>query len=60
MKYIHNSHNITFLDFERIYDRLEIRNLIERGESFYQSRMNAIVKELDERGKMIIKCQLTR
>lgn len=32
-------------DFQKIYNRLDI-TLEERGESFYQSRMEAIVKEL--------------
>ncbi|XP_049785343.1 arginine--tRNA ligase, cytoplasmic isoform X1 [Schistocerca cancellata] len=36
-------------EFQKVYDRLEIK-LEERGESFYQSRMEAVVKELDEKG----------
>uniref|UniRef100_A0A914W0Y8 Probable arginine--tRNA ligase, cytoplasmic n=1 Tax=Plectus sambesii TaxID=2011161 RepID=A0A914W0Y8_9BILA len=36
-------------DFERIYERLDIK-VTERGESFYQSRMGAVIKELTERG----------
>ncbi|XP_053983935.1 arginine--tRNA ligase, cytoplasmic [Hylaeus volcanicus] len=36
-------------EFQKLYDRLDIK-LIERGESFYQKRMEAIVKELDEKG----------
>jgi len=36
-------------EFQKIYDRLDI-SLIERGESFYQNRMEAIVKELDSKG----------
>lgn len=32
-------------EFQKIYDRLDI-TLIERGESFYQSRMETVVKEL--------------
>lgn len=36
-------------EFQKIYDRLDIV-LQERGESFYQSRMEAIVKELEEKG----------
>ncbi|GJQ75343.1 Aats-arg [Trypoxylus dichotomus] len=35
--------------FQKIYDRLEIK-IIERGESFYQNRMEKIVKELEEKG----------
>lgn len=36
-------------DFQRIYDRLDVK-IIERGESFYQSRMEKIVKELETSG----------
>lgn len=36
-------------DFATIYERLDI-SLIERGESFYQSRMEKIVQELDAAG----------
>lgn len=35
-------------EFQKIYDQLDI-TLEERGESFYQSRMESIVKELTER-----------
>lgn len=36
-------------DFQKIYDRLDIK-LVERGESYYQSRMVEIVKELEGKG----------
>ncbi|KAJ8964239.1 hypothetical protein NQ314_005038 [Rhamnusium bicolor] len=36
-------------EFQKIYDRLDVR-LTERGESFYQTRMESIVKELDAAG----------
>ncbi|XP_038222253.1 arginine--tRNA ligase, cytoplasmic [Zerene cesonia] len=36
-------------EFQKVYDRLNIR-IIDRGESFYQSRMVTIVKELKEKG----------
>ncbi|XP_063927606.1 arginine--tRNA ligase, cytoplasmic [Zophobas morio] len=36
-------------EFQVIYDRLDIK-LIERGESFYQTRMLEVVKELEEGG----------
>ncbi|XP_037049993.1 probable arginine--tRNA ligase, cytoplasmic [Bradysia coprophila] len=36
-------------EFQKIYDRLGVK-LIERGESFYQSRMEALVKELEATG----------
>ncbi|KAG8247690.1 hypothetical protein J6590_055636 [Homalodisca vitripennis] len=35
---------------QKVYDRLDIK-LTERGESFYQTRMETIVKDLKERGK---------
>ncbi|KAJ8266849.1 hypothetical protein GJAV_G00135380 [Gymnothorax javanicus] len=38
-------------EFQRIYDCLDIK-LIERGESFYQDMMTAVVKEFEERGMM--------
>lgn len=38
-----------FLEFNKIYDALDI-SLIERGESFYQDRMNDIVKEFEDKG----------
>ncbi|KAE9543373.1 hypothetical protein AGLY_002173 [Aphis glycines] len=36
-------------EFQKIYKRLNI-NIIERGESFYQSRMENVVKELENKG----------
>ncbi|VVD03982.1 unnamed protein product [Leptidea sinapis] len=36
-------------EFQKIYDRLNI-TIIDRGESFYQSRMDIIVKELKDKG----------
>lgn len=36
-------------EFQQIYDALDVK-LIERGESFYQSRMESLVKDLDKRG----------
>lgn len=36
-------------EFEKIYTRLDIK-LIERGESFYQKHMEAIVKDLEAKG----------
>lgn len=36
-------------EFQKVYDRLDVK-LIERGESFYQKRMEAIVKELANAG----------
>ncbi|XP_048193302.1 arginine--tRNA ligase, cytoplasmic [Perognathus longimembris pacificus] len=36
-------------EFNKIYDALDI-SLIERGESFYQDRMPAVVKEFEDKG----------
>ncbi|KAG5672612.1 hypothetical protein PVAND_002727 [Polypedilum vanderplanki] len=36
-------------EFQHIYDLLDVK-IVERGESFYQSRMESLVKELDEQG----------
>ncbi|KXJ71316.1 probable arginine--tRNA ligase, cytoplasmic [Aedes albopictus] len=36
-------------EFQKVYDRLDVK-LVERGESFYQKRMESIVKELAEAG----------
>ena len=38
------------LEFQKIYDRLDI-SLVERGESFYQDRMEDVVKDMEKRGK---------
>ena len=37
------------LEFEFIYSELDIK-LVERGESFYQKLMDAVVKEFDSKG----------
>lgn len=36
-------------EFQRVYDCLDIR-IIERGESYYQDMMTAVVKEFEEKG----------
>lgn len=36
-------------EFQKIYDSLDVK-LVERGESFYQSRMESLVKELQAKG----------
>jgi len=43
--------DVSRVEFSKIYQRLNISDLIERGESFYQSKMDAVVKELEEKGK---------
>ncbi|KAL3085143.1 hypothetical protein niasHS_010212 [Heterodera schachtii] len=35
-------------DFATIYERLGITDLVERGESFYQSRMQSLIQELEQ------------
>ena len=37
-------------EFQKVYERLNIKGLEERGESFYQDRMDAVVKLLNEKG----------
>ena len=37
-----------------MYERLNIKGLEERGESFYQDRMDAVVKLLNEKGGWIL------
>ncbi|XP_072040366.1 arginine--tRNA ligase, cytoplasmic-like [Amphiura filiformis] len=41
---------ISYREFNKIYDKLDIHNLIPRGESFYQDLMGDVVKELDGKG----------
>ncbi|XP_035287607.1 arginine--tRNA ligase, cytoplasmic isoform X2 [Anguilla anguilla] len=36
-------------EFQRVYDCLDIR-IVERGESYYQNMMTAVVKEFEEKG----------
>ena len=37
-------------EYQKIYDSLNIKGLEERGESFYNSYLNDLVKELEEKG----------
>ncbi|CAH1267869.1 RARS [Branchiostoma lanceolatum] len=37
-------------EFQKVYNQLDIQDLLERGESFYQDRMVQVVKELEEKG----------
>ena len=37
------------LEFEQIYERLDVKGLKETGESFYQSRMVDVLAELKEK-----------
>merc|ERR1712241_446054 len=38
-------------EFQKVYDRLDIR-IVERGESFYQSRMEQVVADLNKKGML--------
>jgi len=40
-------------EFSSIYEELGIKNLVERGESFYQNLMQDLMKELEERNVLI-------
>lgn len=40
------------LDFEYIYKELDVK-IIDRGESFYQSRMIDVVKELESKSNRL-------
>ena len=42
--------DISRKEFQSVYDMLNIKKLIEKGESFYQDRMVDVVKDLDGRG----------
>ncbi|XP_071950290.1 arginine--tRNA ligase, cytoplasmic-like [Antedon mediterranea] len=39
-------------EFNKIYARLGVKNLVPRGESFYQERMESVVAELEEKGML--------
>ncbi len=39
-----------FAEFMKVYERLDIKNLVNRGESFYQEMMKDVVADLDKRG----------
>jgi len=41
-------------EFEKVYERLDITNLIERGESFYQPLMSPVVEALDKLGLTVV------
>jgi len=37
-------------EFSAVYKRLNIGNLVDRGESFYQEMMADVVSELEQKG----------
>lgn len=41
-------------EFTKVYDRLNIRNLVDRGESFYQQMMQDVVLELEGKGMVLL------
>ncbi|XP_068223557.1 arginine--tRNA ligase, cytoplasmic-like isoform X1 [Palaemon carinicauda] len=43
--------DISKQEFQKVYERLQIR-IVNRGESFYQSRMESLVKELEKAGHL--------
>ncbi|XP_030836351.1 arginine--tRNA ligase, cytoplasmic-like [Strongylocentrotus purpuratus] len=44
--------DISKTEFNKIYARLDVKNLIPRGESFYQERMNVVVQKLEAGGHL--------
>ncbi|CAH8831596.1 unnamed protein product [Trichobilharzia szidati] len=44
--------DISRKEFDDIYRRLDIKDLVERGESFYQTRMEEFVKDLKSRNAL--------
>ena len=43
--------DILFVEFQKIYDRLNIKGLEEKGESFYHDLMKVVVEELKSDGE---------
>ena len=41
-------------EFTKIYERLDIADLIDRGESFYQNLMGDVVNIMEEKGKIVV------
>ena len=41
-----------FVEFTKIYERLDIKDLIDRGESFYQNLMEDVVDTLEKKGML--------
>jgi len=44
----------SYKEFSKLYEALDIKNLINRGESFYQNMMKEVVVELESKGKVKI------
>ena len=45
---------LTHTEFVKIYERLDINNLVDRGESFYHDLMPKVVDILDSKSRSII------
>lgn len=45
--------DISRKEFNILYERLDIKNLIERGESFYHDMMSDMIKDLKDKGLLI-------
>ena len=45
---------IIVTEFTKIYERLDIADLIDRGESFYQNLMGDVVKIMEEKGTIVV------
>jgi len=41
-------------EFSKVYRQLNIDNLVDRGESFYQEMMTGVVEELEQKGLDVI------
>ena len=37
-------------EFTKVYERLDIQRLVNRGESFYQEMMKNMVEDMDKKG----------
>jgi len=42
---------VLLAEFSTVYKRLNIENLVDRGESFYQEMMTSVVQELQQKGR---------
>ena len=45
-------YDVSRQEFTKIYERLDIADLIDQGESFYQKLMGDVVKIMEEKGKL--------
>ena len=52
--------DISSSEYSKIYDMLNIRNLVERGESFYQKFIPEVMKLLDDANILVIESGVTK